>query len=264
MKKKKMFMSRGSGSGEIDIPNATFVQYSAISVGSGSNRTIYVNPNGTRLFVSSSSTHLVYQYNLSTPYDISTMSFAQSLYLNSANLLGFTFKSDGTKIYGGRYNSGTVYEWNLSTAWELSTATFVQSKAGLNYRMISIDFNNDGTKFYVLDNTDRITSYNLSIAYDISTVVLNTVSDVFTITGAMADNKFLNGGNQLTITDDTNSTAYQISLSTPYDETTIDHLSYKSLYVGGNGCSGCHIIENAKKMYILHNTTDLVSEWNLP
>ena len=139
---------------------------------------IQFNNDGTKLYMSGASNHKVFQYSLSTAYDISTASYESKSLNSSANLYGFTFNNNGTKIYLARTNA-TITEHSLSTAYDVSTAgsgTVFNLQSGTY--AAGIAFNSDGTKLFVVD-TDTgygIYQYNLSTAYDISTASYASLS----------------------------------------------------------------------------------------
>jgi len=79
------------------------------------NKVFRFNPDGTRLFVGNyTPTPRLEQYELSTPYDISTgtLSFVKSnpVYAAYGN---FSFNEDGTKLYARSSSSGTINEYTL-------------------------------------------------------------------------------------------------------------------------------------------------------
>jgi hypothetical protein len=60
------------------------------------------NNDGTKMYVVNAATEIIYQYSLSTAYDISTASY-DSVSFNAASqvnlLVDITFNNDGTKMY---------------------------------------------------------------------------------------------------------------------------------------------------------------------
>lgn len=123
----------------------------------------------------------VYEYNLSTAWDVTTLSFVQSFSFaaQDTNPGGMWFKPDGEKMYLSGWANDNVNEYNLSSAWDISTAVYSQAfnlstQDGI---MIDIEFNSDGTEMFALGfNSDTIYRYNLSTAWDISTASYSSVS----------------------------------------------------------------------------------------
>ena len=77
---------------------------------------IEFNNDGTKMFTVDNGTRKVFEYTLSTPYDISTAVFVHSFSLNedsSIRPFGVKFNNDGSKMFiGGRQND-KVYELSL-------------------------------------------------------------------------------------------------------------------------------------------------------
>jgi hypothetical protein len=83
--------------------------------------------DGTKMYVNGFTNKKIYQYNLSTAWDVSTASYASKSLLTSSEEtypIGFCFGKDGTKIYTIGFTSGIIYQYNLSTAWDVSTASY--------------------------------------------------------------------------------------------------------------------------------------------
>lgn len=96
-----------------------------------------------------------------------------------------TFKPDGTKMYVAR-NGGVVNEYALSTPWDISTATLRVSKAGIgpSFSVQGMSIVDEGKKLYITGATNTsIHSYDLSIPYDLNTVV----KDAYTKSGIPAN-----------------------------------------------------------------------------
>jgi DNA-binding beta-propeller fold protein YncE len=77
------------------------------------------------MYIAGASTDDVYQYTLSTAWDLSTASYASKNLAVSGftNLSGCMFNDDGTVLFVTEYNTETIKQYNLSTAYDISTAT---------------------------------------------------------------------------------------------------------------------------------------------
>ena len=87
--------------------------------------------DGTRVFILDfSDPDIIKEYNLSTPWDITTKSVSVLDSLNITTntgdnvILGFTFKSDGSKLFVTSEGSSSIYEYDLQSPWQLSSAVF--------------------------------------------------------------------------------------------------------------------------------------------
>jgi DNA-binding beta-propeller fold protein YncE len=98
-----------------NISTASFVRVFVPTVGSITPEGIAFRPDGLRMFILDSTGDLVYQYNLSTPWDVSTSTFDKTLpigYLDT-NMTDLAFKSDGTKLYLIGISNDIIYELSL-------------------------------------------------------------------------------------------------------------------------------------------------------
>ena len=136
-------------------------------------------PDGTKLFVLNGDNKTVYEYNLSTPYDLSTVSY-NNITLSISSVEGFPegifFKPDGTKMYVVGTQFDSVRMMDLSTPWDISTATYNNannfSVTNQDSEPMEVVFDSNGTKMYMLGGaTKAIYSYTLSSAWDVTTAV---------------------------------------------------------------------------------------------
>jgi DNA-binding beta-propeller fold protein YncE len=151
-----------------NISTASYVQ--SISVGDARPANIFFMPDGAKLYVVGSNSTRVREYNLSAPWDLSTATFLQSVYLGGSPF-GLFFKPDGAKMYVVD-QGGSVKEYNLSTPWNVSTASYFQDHSVAAQESIPLDvfFKPGGAKMYVTGiSGDDVNEYNLSIPWDVST-----------------------------------------------------------------------------------------------
>jgi hypothetical protein len=148
----------------------------------------FFKPDGTKFFIIGTGTDKVQAFNLSTAWDISTVSAASEEFSPTqagTEPISLSFKSDGTKMYVSSYGGLTVYQYSLSTAWDVSTATYDSksfSYSSQTNAAYHFELSLDGTKLYV--NTFGSSSpgpgfifqYTLSTAWDISTASYGSVS----------------------------------------------------------------------------------------
>ena len=168
-----------------DITSATFAQtFDAISQVL-SLQHVSFSPDGASMYLVCFTNDILYQYSLSTAWDISTASYA-SKSLNASTQEGQLrkafFKTDGTKVFLTGSSGDAVYEYSLSTAWDISTASYVAtfSVSGQEGSPSSLFFNPDGTKMFLGGvATDAIYQYSLSTAWDLSTASYDSISFSF-------------------------------------------------------------------------------------
>jgi hypothetical protein len=137
---------------------------------------LFFKPDGTKMYVVGSQNDNVYQYSLSTAWDVSTASYDSVSFSVASQETGpesVTFSPDGTKMYVGGTANDTVYQYTLSTGWDLSTASYASKSLSVSSQDATLTgfcFNSDGTKLFASGTvSDSIYQYNLSTAYDVST-----------------------------------------------------------------------------------------------
>lgn len=159
-----------------------------------------MSPDGTKVFCTAHNGNnegftrdSIIQFNLSTPWDLTTMSTKVGNSPSVNAFPGFSeqspydnyFSPDGLNLYvsGGSFNR--IYRYTLGTAFTASTATAHSSFATGKTSIGGLSFSQDGTKMFVIGATTTVYGYNLSVAWDITTAVVDATS------------KAISGGNSL-------------------------------------------------------------------
>ena len=182
----KMFVL-GSAGGDIneyslstawDVSTATFTDsvtlFSDIDDGEVDTNGLVIGDNGLKLYVCVlvQANSFVVELDLSTAWDISTVSYLEELSVFSQDTIPISvkFNDAGTKMFVLGSAGDDINEYALSTAWDVSTATFTDnfSISSQTTSPESMAFGDSGSKVYVADTTD-VYEYSLSTAYDIST-----------------------------------------------------------------------------------------------
>jgi hypothetical protein len=239
--------------GNFDLSDVTYSNNSLSLIAQGYPTTVFFKSDGTKMYFpkSDGTNDFVYQYSLSTAWDVSTMSYDSKAFNVNAQAgipNGLSFKSDGTKMYVAEFSGGNnVYQYSLSTAWDISTASYdsVSFSFGANGSGTGLDFKTDGTKMYVMTSNDTVYQYSLSTAWDISTASYDSVSFSFTTQDTSpTDFRFTADGLKLYMAGSSNDEIFGYTLSTAWDLSTIsyDSVSFdpvtqenevKTVFVGG-------------------------------
>lgn len=165
-----------------DVSSASYDNISfAINVSAGDDpRAIAFNSDGTKMFVVVLS-DTVYQYSLSTGFDLSTASYSNISYQRSlaGNSTGIAFSTDGTKMFIGTGNE-IVFQFTLSSEFDLSTASYDNINfdvASVISGLTEVTFNSIGTKMFITSQINAIVAeYDLSTGYDLNTASYTNVS----------------------------------------------------------------------------------------
>ena len=252
-----------------------------LSVADGQSKNINgvdFNTDGTKMFVlyqqqkdGSSNPRFVDEYNLSTPFDISTASYAgdsESCELDDGTsgndfrrIFDLKFTDDGLSFFHTVGNAGNnnldmqaVYRYDLTSPFDISTCTFANDTVNLNHddlqngsnagdhdgikknnRAQGVVINPDGTKLFVLMTDaasegvapDRILEYSFSTPFDLTTISLRLDAGI-ELPHASSSNsmslEFGAKGKRLFVLGHNNFTVTQISLDKAFDTSsfTID------------------------------------------
>ena len=137
--------------------------------------------NGNRMLVTAIHTDSVYLFDMSTPYDPSTMTYGGVNTFNVSAQEATPYNSkispDGLNLYVGGNSGDDINQYLLSTAFDLTTATFVakQTIKGTGIHAESsfnnFDMSDDGTKVFIGGTgKDTVSSLTLSTPWDITTM----------------------------------------------------------------------------------------------
>ena len=221
--------------------------------------------DGTKMYVLGFLSENLYQYSLSTAWDVSTAS-----YLNSKNFVAqetsttaFFIKPDGSKLYLVGTTNTTVYEYNLTTAWDTNTASYASKSFSVNSQdtiPTSLFFKPDGTKMYVGGGAGRdINEYNLSTAWDVSTASYNqTYSLGWGAAQYPTGLIFTSDGIKMFVLNFSTDEIEEHSLSTAWDVSTASYVQNFDATSQGTGMRGLSFKDDGTKMYLVSNGNDTV------
>ena len=171
---------------------------------------IAFNPAGTKMFVADINNGEIYEYALTTTFDLSTASYANSSFSSTQVYVpsGVAFNPDGTKMFvAGLYNS-KIYEYALGTSFDLSTASYANSSFSVGTQAMGptgVAFNPAGTKMFVTNSeSTSIYEYKLTTPVDLSKLFISE--------SASTNDISLTGASIETVG---NSTSIEIKLTAP-------------------------------------------------
>jgi len=148
------------------VATASYDSISFSVAAEGTPAGLWFKPNGLSMYMVGSTGDAVYQYTLSTAWNVSTATFLQSLSVSGqesvANSVVFT--GDGSRMFVMGQTGDDVNVYNLTTPWDISTATFVNvfSVSGQDTTPTGLYIKPDGTKMYMVGAaTDTIYQYTV-------------------------------------------------------------------------------------------------------
>jgi hypothetical protein len=203
----------------------------------------------------------VFQYALSTPYDLSTLAWQGKFYYvgnDDGNPQSLLLNATGTKMYVVGDGSNTIQQYSLSTAWDITTAVHDGITFSINsydHGWVDMFFNEDGTALYIVGTaTATVYQFSLSTAWNIATAVYASKS--FSVSSQETGPYvllFAPGGKQMFVYGWDWSKFHQYTLSTPWDVSTAsyDSKSYECVAFGEDPY-GIVIGENIDKLYTIN------------
>ena len=235
----------------------------------GNGRGIYIGDNGTKMFLVGSANDRIYQYSLSTPWDVSSASYSgisYSILALDGTSSGLFFNDTGTKAFLIGSANDRIYQINLSTAWDVSSVTSNSNSSisGQEVASTGMTFKADGTKCYVIGTNNTVFQYSCSSAWtlpltydNVSFSYSSNKTDArgiaFNDTGTIM---YLAGGiNSDTVVQYNLSTAW--ILSTASYVTSFDYSSQESGVV-----DDIFVNPNSGKFYLLGSTVDRILQYS--
>ena len=275
----------------------TYVRSATAIDGGGQPIGIELNPDGTKVFFARfASGASLYQYTLTTPFDISTIDTSTEVTLNlnagsddldSTDVEGFTFNGDGTKVYAIDFK-GNMNVHTLSTPYDFSDFTqdaddghdwntYLTPGDG-NIRPHDIRFNSDGTKMYLHEATHThdpvaIVEYHLATPYLPGSATKTEEFDVDPqVSTVVQDFDFDDDGTRMYVVTSSGSNGNHnlavYKLSTGFDVTTATHVGTMSNFFNadrteGGTPAGIHFAKDGMKLYQVTYTSNEIHEYDL-
>ena len=261
-----------AGGGDVwtnpDLANASYDSVSFSVAGQDeAPQGIFFKPDGAKLYIIGDAGNDVNEYDLSTPWDISTALYLQRFVVGSQETSpsNMFFKPDGTKMYVIGQMGDYVNEYNLSTAWDVSSASYLQnfSVAAEETTPQGIFFKHDGTKMYVAGNEGNdITEWTLSTAWNISTA---SYAQGFSVSSqeTFPSGVFFNpDGTKMYVIGLVSDNVNEYDLSTGWDVSTASYLQNFSVSSQDGIPTGIYFKSDGSKMYIIGNATDTIYQYS--
>ena len=139
-------------------------------------------PDGTRVFVASQGNKKVGQYDLTTPWDISTATNQVCSSFDEEQVRNIQLSADGNTLYLGGNEDDDIKRYSLAAPYDITSITLqattfsVSSQTGT---MRGFHFSSNFTKLYVTGDTlDTIYEYDVDCAGTITCLDASTNADV--------------------------------------------------------------------------------------
>ncbi len=139
-------------------------------------------PDGTRVFVASQGNKKVGQYDLTTPWDISTATNQVCSSFDEEQVRNIQLSADGNTLYLGGNEDDDIKRYSLAAPYDITSITLQATTFSVSSqtdKMRGFHFSSNFTKLYVTGDTlDTIYEYDVDCAGTISCVDASTNDDV--------------------------------------------------------------------------------------
>ena len=189
------------------------------------------SPDGKKIYVIGLVTNTVFQYSLSSPFDLSTASYDGVSFVVSGqdtSCRSLAFSGDGTKMYVLGVDSDAVHQYTLSTGFDLSTATYDSVSFSVSAQATgaqTVTISPDGTKMHIVGPiSDSVHQYTLSTGFDLSTAAYDTSFSVAAQESTAYGLGFSADGTSMFIVGrDDGDRIWQYTLTTAFDISTASY-----------------------------------------
>ena len=224
---------------------------------------VFFRDDGLKMYVAGDENALIYEYDLSTSWNVSTAVFLQSFDPSITDPLGIFFRPTGLTMFVLGAVGDTVEEFVLTSAWDISTASTVQSidlsslgGGGLAHNLY---FKPDGLTFYVIDQTTKeVEQYTMTTEWDIGTASLTTVFD--TSLSTTFGLSFKLDGTVLYVGEG-DGTIVEYNLTTPWLVDTAELVN--TFAASGPALRGMFFKTDGSKFYIAEDSSNTIIEYNV-
>ena len=236
-----------------------------------SPQSLFFKSDGTKGYVLGTISDRVYEYKLSRPWDITTMTYNNSFYsINSQETVptGLFFRNNGLNMYLIGVDSDYVYQYNLTNAWDVSSAAYSLKRFSVGTEQDQprgLYIKPNGLSLYVVGTTDsKINQYTLGNAWDISSAAYTTKSYCVSTQELYPEGiSFRDDGAKVYIIG-SNGNFLQYSLTTPWDISTAQYdASFLSVYDKDTNMKDLYFGNNGRSLFFVGNQNSKIYEYNI-
>jgi len=251
-----------------NVSTASYVSTFSVAAQNASPGGLCFNTTGSKMYIACFDAPFeVNEYDLGTPYDITTASFLQR-FATVGRVAGVVFNTTGSNMYTADMNGSDIDEFACSTPFDVTTASLTTSFSvnAQEPQPLGLRFNTTGSKMYVIGQvSNAVFEYDLGTPFDISTASYSGSS--LSVAGqelGSRDLVFNSAGNIVLIVGVQTDTVYQYNLTTAFDVSTGSY-SGNSFGVSGQDLDPTGIELNADntKLYITGEQNSSVYEYTV-
>lgn len=206
----------------------------------GTSQSIFVKPDGTKLYVLDSTLDNVYQYSMTTAHDVASAVYEGNLKITTADTDAseLFFSNTGTILYILGDSSNAIDAYDLPNAWNIIAGTTNANNIATGNTLSlftatwdGMTFSPDGAFLYLTTNpstsNDQIHQYNVATPWNVATATLSSTLNVapYGLVGAVSLAMNKTGTKMYVIDDGTNydQYIYEFNLSQPFQIVTASY-----------------------------------------
>lgn len=232
---------------------------------------VAINDDGSKIFIVGDNRNNIYQYNLFTPYDVSSATGTPAFYSvgnETGNPQDLVFNNNGTRMFviGDNSTQGpSVFQYNLTSPYDI--------QSGVTYSNVSkvisstdllptcLTFNNNGTKMYVAGVQNlRIDEYLLSQSFNINTAALSGNSYQLDISPTSIS--FDSNGRKMYVLERGSDSIFQYTLTTPFDLSTAESDNLNFVTNSNSQPEGMCFSSNGEKLYVVDLSSRTIYQYS--
>ena len=203
-----------------DISSIIFKHSFGVGIQSTAPVDLFFSSDGTVMYIIDTHSNLIYPYNLSTAWNVTTASYLSTPFNVTDQMLWSTcmfFNSTGHKMYIIGLNTPNLIEYDLGTAWDITTTVFKHS-INLSPKITTpygLFFSPDGLKFYIIEYCSfkqKIFGYRLLEAWNVTTAVYQQSFDYSSIVPTPYGLFFKSDGSKMYMLDISTVKIYEFDL----------------------------------------------------
>lgn len=133
---------------------------------------IFFTPDGLKMYVLGTENNRIYEYSLSTAWDISTTTYVtQSPALGGEDgvVTGMYIREDGKQVFMCGTAADKIHQYIMSTAWDISSMELVEDVAFTPLNPDSLFFSRDGVYAFITNNGGNLHRWDMTSVFKIST-----------------------------------------------------------------------------------------------
>ncbi len=253
------------------VGSISYEQSKNVSVEVGNVQGLFFEPDGHKMYVVGDDNDDVYQYSLSSSWDVSTATYEGVLDVSGQgdNPQGIFINPDGGKMYIVTNEGDNVEEYNLSVAWNVTSALYVHSFniTAQNTNPHGVFFKSDGIQMYIVGAggglEDHVFQYDLSDPWDVTSAVYDQMINISYYEKNPSDLFFKPDGTRMYIVGNQGNSLDEYSLPDPWDISSAVYDHEFNVGAQDDTPTAMFIRPDGTKLYLLGNQNDSVFEYHL-